>query len=259
MFRLVLLATIWLVALQNLLSQDMKGVEGRWPIVNITPEQAREKAIEEAKREALRKAGVAERITASDVLSTSDRNEQMFNSFSSIELNGSVTNYEVVRDELEKNSIDGQFYSVVTINATVKKYVTTLDPEFKIDVRGLRSNGYRNGEAIAFSVNPNREGYLKIFLFENTDAATQLFPNAYEPNRKMNAKETVHFPTVRSIEYNAEKSTAERQEHNLLLFVYTKSDVPFYGATTYQRVLGWINSIEPNGREVVVEQLLITE
>ena len=259
MHRLVLLVIMCHVALQNLFPQDIKGVEGRWPIVNITPEQAREKAIEEAKREALRRAGVTERITASDVLSTSDANEQMLYSFSNIELNVAVTHYELTKDEQVKNSIDGRFYAVVTINATVKKYATTPDLEFKIDVQGLRSNGYRNGETIAFSVTPNKEGYLKIFLFENTDVAAQIFPNEYEHNRKLNAKETVHFPTVRAIEYTAEKSTAKNQEHNLLLFVYTKSDIPFYGAATYRRTLGWINSIEPNEREVVIESLMITE
>jgi len=259
----IVLTVLCLVAIQRLFSQEIeiKGAEGQWAIINITPEQAREKAIEEAKKEALRRAGVTERIKSTEALSTFEANErsQLFSSFSSIELNGAVTQFEIKRDEQKKNSVDGLFYAVVDIDATVKKYTTVADPEFKIEVLGLRSNGYRNGEPIEFSVLPNRAGYLKIFLFENTDDAAQLFPNYYEPNRKLNAKETVRFPTVRIIEYIAEKSTADKQEHNLLLFVYTKNDIPFYGATTYQRVLAWIYNIEPNEREVVFENVMITE
>ena len=261
MSRLIL-TVLCFMTVQHLFSQEIKGAEGRWPVVNITPEQARNKAIEEAKKEALRIAGITESIKAADVLSTfeaNDRSSQLFSSFSSIELHGAVTRYEIVKDEIEKNSIDGLLYAIVVIDATVKKYTSVADPEFKIDVRGLRTNGYRKGETIVFSVNPNKEGYLKIFLFENTEEAVQLFPNRYETNRRLNAKETLRFPTVVGIDYTAEKSTTDKQEHNLLLFVYTKSDIPFYGDLTAQRVLGRINEIEPSEREVVIESILISE
>ena len=257
-----LLTSLCLILAQQLYSQEVRGVEGRWPIVNITPEQAREKAIEEAQKEALLKAGVSIRIRAAEVLSqseTNERNEQMFSMFSNIELSGAVTSYDIVRDEREISNIDGLIYAVVTINATVKKYATNPDPEFKIDVQGLRTNGYRNGESINFSVHPNKDGYLKIFLFENTEEAMQVFPNDFEQKRKLTAKEIVHFPTLSGIVYTAEKTVASRQQHNMLLFVYTKSDIPFYGTVNCRRVLEWINQIEPNDREVIVEPLLITE
>jgi hypothetical protein len=245
----------------RLVSQEIKGATGRWVIANITPEQAKEKAIEEAKKEALKMAGFEEQIKASDVLATldaNDKNTQVFNSFSSIELQGAVTGYTIVKHDEEKNAIDGKLYAVVVINATVKKYHTKADPEFKIAVGGLRSNGYKHGEPITFSVLPNKDGYLKVFLFENTDVASVVFPNDYEPNRRFRAKEKIVFPTG-DIDYTAEKSSTENLEHNMLLFVYTKSDVPFYGAATYPRVLGWVNGMEPNEREVIVENVLITE
>jgi hypothetical protein len=232
-----------------------------WAVVNITPEQAREKAIEEAKKDALRKAGVVERIKSSQTVSVIESNREsaeLFSMFSSIEMNGAVTDWNIKKDRLEISKVDGQPYWMIIIDATVKKYATMPDPEFKIDVRGLRTNGYSNGEAITFSVIPNKAGYLKIFLFENINDAALLFPNNFEPNRKMKDNEAVKFPTV-GIDYTAEKSTAEKQEHNLLMFVYTKNDIPFYGDVNCQRVMGWINGIEPNEREVVMRALLVTE
>ena len=258
----VVFCIICLFAFQRLYSQEIRGVEGRWQLTNITREEAREKAIEEAKKEALRRAGVEERIRATETVSTFEANDlfqQMYNAFSSVEMSGAVISFEVVRDDLERSKIDGQWYATVTINATVKKYTTTTDPEFKIDVRGLRSNGYRNGEVITFSVIPNKNGFMKIFVFENSRDATLLFPNDFEKNRKLKAKETINFPTVHGIEYYALKTTADRLEHNLWVFVYTKSDIPYYGAVTYHHVISWINNIEPSERDVIIEPLLITE
>ena len=258
----VVFCIISIIVVQRLYSQEIRGVEGRWQLTNITREEAREKAIEEAKREVLRRAGVEEHIRVTETVSTFEANDlfqQMYNAFSSVELNGAVTRFEIIRDDLERNNIDGQWYATVTINATVKKYTTSTDPEFKIDVRGLRNNGYRNGEVITFSVNPNKDGYLKIFVFENNHDATKLFPNDYETNRKIKSKETVNFPTMHGIEYYAVKKTIDRFEHNLWVFVYTKSDIPYYGTVSYQHVIGWINNIEPNERDVFIEPLLITD
>jgi hypothetical protein len=260
MYRFVILALCLSVA-QHLFSQEIKGAEGRWEIVNITPELARDRAIEEAKKKALRMAGIEEHIKVTETLAkfdANDRSTQIYNEFSSSEQRGAISDYTIVKDTQEKNSRDGKFYAVVVIDARVKKYHSTVDPEFKVNVSGLRSNGYKNGEAITFSVLPNKDGYLKVFLFENTDVASVVFPNDYELNRRFKAKEKVAFPTV-GIDYTAEKSTDKKLEHNLLLFVYTKSDIPFYGDTTYPRVLGWVNGIEPNEREVIVENILITE
>ena len=261
MFR-VIIVLLSLLCLQCLHAQEIKGVEGRWLLANISREEAREKAIEEAKKEALRRAGIEERIRATEALSTFSANEQfeqIYSSFSSVELNGAVTRYNVVKDDLEKDKGDGQWYAVVVINATVKKYATAPDPELKIEVKGLRSNGYRKGEAITFSVRPNRDGYLKIFIFENFNIASMLFPNELEQNRVMRTGESIDFPTVGAIEYFAQKTTDQKQEHNLWVFVFTKSNIPFYGEVSYQSALEWKNNIEPYDRYVFIEPLLITE
>jgi hypothetical protein len=243
----------------------VKGVEGRWAVVNITPEQARELAIEEAKKEALRKAGIGERIKSTQALAevdTYDRSTQIFNSFSSIEMNGAVTDYVIVRDEIEKNNIDGLMYAVVVLNAKVEKYKTSPDPEFKIFIDGLGNGIYKDGTPIRFTLLPNKEGFLKIFLFEDlveTAKATLVFPNHYEPNRRFAAKETVAFPTNEIIEYTAQKSSGENMESNTLLFVYTKLDIPFFNEPEYWHILNWVNRIEPDLRDVIVKPIFITK
>jgi hypothetical protein len=263
MWRITLVVLAFAMPLR-LASQEVRGAAGRWVIANISPEQAREKALEEAKKEALKMAGIEEHIKDTRtlaVLDANDRNTQVFNAFSSIELRGAVTDYTIVKDDVEKSSLDGKLYAVVVIDATVKKYHTTADPEFKIAVSGLRPNGYRNGDPITFAVMPNKAGFLKIFLFDYADGTTLLFPNSYEPNRMLAAKKAATFPVNADIlDYIATKENADTDtESNVLLFVYTKTDIPFYGDITYPRILGWVNAMEPDVREVVVRQTLITK
>jgi len=115
MFRIAVDIIACLIIAQCLYSQEIRGVEGRWQLTNISREDARERAIVEAKKEALRRAGVEERIRATEAVSTFSSNEkfqQMFSSFSSVELSGAITKYEVVRDDLERNNIDGQWYAI---------------------------------------------------------------------------------------------------------------------------------------------------
>jgi hypothetical protein len=243
-------------------TQKIKNAEGQWLVVNITPEQAREKALEEAKKDALRKAGVSERIKSSNTVSVVAGNREsseLFSMFSNIEMEGGVTEWTFKKDAIEINSIDGQPYWNVIIDATVKKYSTMPDPEFKIDVAGLRSNGYRNGEEITFSVTPNKDGYLKIFLFENVDDASQLFPNEFEQNSKLQEKKTVIFSKdAIGFGFDAVKTSAEKHEHNVLLFVYTKGDIPFSGTATRKNILVWLNKIERDQREIVMETIVIS-
>lgn len=239
---------------------EVRGAEGRWAIANITPERAKGKALAEAKREALRLAGVSERVRATDALSSmSDGSDtwQVFNSFSSIEVGGAVVDYDIVENNIIKEN--EAIYSVVRINAKVKIYKTDIDDEFKLSVSALRRSGYKHGEPIEFSVLPNKSGYLKIFLFEDTENANLVYPNLYEADKLFVEKTPVFFPTNKMIQYTAQKMKRGKIEHNYLIFVYTKKDIPFAAKVTYKSVLNWINDIEPSERDVVFESVLITE
>ncbi len=256
----ILIVLVCTLLPQLLLSQTVRveGAAGRWPIVNITPEKAGELALGEAKKEALRLGGVEEVVRSTDALySRSERSySQLFSSFSTVEMQGAVVDYAIVDTRQEKD-IDGRFYAVVVIDALVKKYSSRPDPQFVLAVAGLEAGGYKAGDAVRFSVTPAQEGFLKIFLVEDSQKASQLFPNPKEPDRKFAAGARVFFPTNRTIRYTAEKSSAGKVEHNYLVLVYTKDNIPWSGETTYENLLKWINAIEPSGRCVVFEEIII--
>src|SRR6187401_419105 len=59
-------------------TKQVEGVKGEWIISNdITPIQARAKAIDQAKAEALRLAGVPEYVTESNVLYKTEKDNEL--------------------------------------------------------------------------------------------------------------------------------------------------------------------------------------
>src|SRR6187401_456754 len=83
-----LLRALCLVAMSIVCShaqtRSLTGVKGSASIVNITPEHAKLKAIEEAKVEALRLAGVEEWVQSVDFLETREVNNKVTDFFHSL-------------------------------------------------------------------------------------------------------------------------------------------------------------------------------
>lgn len=227
----------------------IKEVSGRCYISNITPEEAKERAIQEAKKEALRQAGISETIRATDALTTEAKDadfKQVFNSFSTVELSGQVTDFEVINEVFDKDEFNN-LYVEVTINAEVIKYDTQRDPSFEIQVDHIEPY-YKEGNKLTFDFKPYKEGYLKIFLFDGEKTSYLLFPNSYEPNRQFRSDQVYSFPMSPKIDYWLE--TEKEQEVNHLVFVYTKTDIPFTKPVKYKNIISWINTISPDQRVV---------
>lgn len=235
----------------------VEKVIGECTLANITPEQAKACAVERAKQTALERAGVEQSVKATTTLMTEENSQgfsDAFTSFSSVEMRGGIVEYELFDLGVVK-IYDTHVYRVA-INATVKKYTNFPDPYFQINVSGLQRS-YQNDKPITFSVTPMLPGYLKIFLFENTEQASLVYPNAYEVNRPFGGSEERFFPTNPIMEYAAEKKSGSRSEHNYLVFVYTKKDIPFLKEPTYENILSWIYAMEPDQRTVKFEDLII--
>lgn len=93
----ILLLGVTLHSSLNLFGQQKKKVEnvkGEWVVSNdITLTQARENAINQAKVEALRVAGVPEFISESNLMFRSEKKEQMkefFQSMTTIDVSGEI-------------------------------------------------------------------------------------------------------------------------------------------------------------------------
>ncbi|MDR2087238.1 MAG: DUF4384 domain-containing protein [Dysgonamonadaceae bacterium] len=249
---------LWFVILAlNVLISDaqnddikIKNARGEWSISNITPEQAYDKALIEAKFEALRMAGIDESINAINSLySTNEGND--YTGISSIELGGEVIDFTIVDKKIEQKKVGGfdALIAKVTIDAVVRKYKKKRDSAFQIQVSGIERS-YKDGDHLTFSFMPHKDGYLKIFAFEDDNTGYVLYPNVHEKNKYFQAGVQIKFPVSKEFDYELAKiNPLKATENNLLIFVFTKHDIPFFEEDiNYHSVLNWIAKISPDER-----------
>ena len=195
---------------------------GTCVISNITPEQAKKKAVKEAKNQALLQAGVSEQIMAYSsfqTLSTNDTTIEYFSSLTNVVNQGEVVNWELLSERRFVNEFDNFVYEVV-IKASVIKHQIKPDPNFSAHISGLKPV-YYEGEPLEFNAEVSQKGFVHVFLI-NGNEVSPLFPNLYEPQKVFDMSTAHHFPANNDIEYEL---TLESQntENNTLAFVYTKN------------------------------------
>ncbi len=222
----------------------------------ITPAQARQEAINQAKVEALRKAGVTENLQSYQSLFKSEVDNDFTEFFSSdvqAELQGAVKDYTIVSEE---NKVDGSvFFIEITIDATVILYDAKPDPTFSVRVNGVKGI-YENGEELKFSVFSTQDCYLHIFTISDFDTWL-LYPNQYEEQKVIPASKNVEFPFGHVEYWLAKNEKAKDVEMNRVVFVFTKQPVSFLNftlkedqITTNEAVFSWIYGLMPDQRKV---------
>jgi len=242
-------------------AQDTKKVEnikGEWIISNdITPVQAREKAIDQAKAEALRQAGVPEYVTESNLSYKTEKNNSLkdiHNSLTSIDVSGEISEFKIFKEEKRKNEFGNLTYEV-WINATVTLHKTSKDPGFDINVNGIRES-YRSPEELAFEIMPSKEGFLNIFILSD-DESLHLYPNKFEKQEKFEGGKSYKFPRSRALDY--EVSSEESMEVNYVILLYTKGEIPFLEKETSENILQFIARIDPSQKCLKSYSILIRQ
>jgi len=234
----------------------VKGATGEAEIVGrISEEEARRQALNNAKVEALRRAGVGEKIQTYENLFRSEFNNDFTEFFSTdihAELQGAIQNYEIVSHRRKVDEVTNLFMVEVTIDASVILYSTKPDPTFNVKVDGIKGI-YDEGEFITFSIFSTQDCYLHIFSI--TDNYTGLlYPNNFEKFQLINGNAEMKFP-FGHLDYEAFKS-GKGVDTNRMVFVFTKSPVQFLNhtgeeqLTSSETIFSWIYSIMPNERVV---------
>ena len=234
----------------------IEGATGVGVIVGrVSESDARREAINEAKIEALRRAGVSEYLTSYELLFTSEADHDYSEFFSSdiqSELQGAVQTYSVVREQRSLNPHSNLFELEVTIDATIIKYTTRPDPAFITKVEGIKGV-YNHGELLGFSVLSTMDCYLNIFNITD-EKAYMMYPNPWEIQEEIKGGIRKEFP-FGYVEYYLEKDSPE-PEVNRLIFVFTKTPVYFLRhqdeeqLTNSEDIFSWIYSITPDIRRV---------
>jgi hypothetical protein len=264
---LIIIATIISITLFPQKIVTIKNVKGSYilpPKSDISLKTAYEKAVNEAKLEALRKAGVPENISSSDILTTNQKGDnfkQELSSILAVELSGAVLNDTVLNQSMSKDQF-GNIVVEVVINADVIKYEKLSDPSFEFKVNGIKEY-YENNDLMKFSFLPLSDGYLKIFNINDAENYL-IYPYKDKENPQLNDEtgklfdiaQEYQFPLNKNMGNPATKEvgymlyTELAREHNYLIFVFTKENIAFAEKPTYKNILSWMYRITPDKRKV---------
>lgn len=256
--------TLWIAGIllyvSPVISQDIievKGIVGEAPIVGrISEDEARKQALNSAKVEALRKAGVGENIQTYENLFRSELNNDFTEFFSSdiqTELRGAIQSYEIVSHRRKVDPVTNLFMVEVTIDAAVILYKSSPDPTFNVKVEGIKAI-YGEGELLTFSLQATQACYLHVFSI--TDNYTcLLYPNMLEKFQEIKPNQRMEFP-FGNLDYLLFKS-GKGIDNNRMVFVFTKKPIQFLKhsggeeqLTASETIFSWIYSIMPEERMV---------
>lgn len=241
-FYLFLISVFELSIVKSQTIKNLKDIKGEWVISNdITPVQARENAINQAKVEALRQAGVPEYVAQSNIFYQSEKRLQLkevFESLTTVDVSGEISEFSIVKEAKKINEL-GTLIFEVWINAKVVIHETPKDPGFEIDVSGVRDS-YLSPDKLSFEIKPWKDGFLTVFIISE-DESSLLFPNSFERQEKLLAGNIYNFPKSKALDY--EVTSKNSVEVNYLLLLYTKQEIPFTKNQTTENILHFIAQI----------------
>lgn len=238
----------------------VRGAAGRWEVSgDITMAEAEERALNEAKKEALRKAGIMENVWSVFGQVTSENGsmfEEAFSSVSVLAIDGLVNIVSKKTDDLW-DPVAKKLFKVVTIDALVTKNEVQEDKSYILEVTGIEPV-YKESEPFTCSVRVyGADSYLKFFWF-GEDGASMIYPNEYEDDIIFRAGEKYMFPVSENIELAMEKADAEADVEKVnIIAVATKKNFPYIGKQDYQSILTWIFNIPADQRTLFYNMTLI--
>lgn len=217
---------------------------------HLSPEQVKQKAINNAKINALKKGGIEENINSyTDYFRKESDNtfEELFTSDILSNIEGTVKDIEVV-DARPSFTAENQIKYTVTINCTVVKYNVTKDLSFDAWIEGIQPF-YQSGSGLTFTIKPTIPCYARVFAF--TDEPFPIYPNQVEKSKLLPAMEITSFPDPLKIEsYEVTTEKADKETHRMVV-VLLKNDLYYTGSKVgYKEIIDWIMTIPPDERKL---------
>ena len=185
---------------QSTAQQSTRALENGWiestaqvEIVHISPENAREQAIDKACEQALESYGVditgrklyivgedSENVTRDDYIHLTDQTTQ-----------GIIVEKKVIDEKIF--TLGNSFFSQVTVQVKIDKQEGEKDPFFSLDA-SLNKEHFQEYETLEISCVPSKDCYLTILNICSNDTVYALFPNKYRDDNLVRSGEEFQFP-----------------------------------------------------------------
>ncbi|MDO4164509.1 MAG: DUF4384 domain-containing protein [Bacteroides sp.] len=252
---IVLMMTAPLYAQQK--PVKVKGAQGRWQVSEeVTLKEAEERAFMEAKKEALRKAGVMENVWSVFGQITQEHGTEFSEAYSQMNVLAIGGMVNVTQKKVEEIwDVDSRsLYKVVTIDALVQKE-QEVDKSYALEVKGIATL-YKEGDLFTCRLKVHgTDSYLKLFWFDSKGGEL-IYPNTYEGDNLLTAGREYSIPFSNAVDYRMEKQGRDSEKINMMM-VATKENIPFTDEVTYQNVLKWVYAIPGSKRCAFYDMILI--
>ncbi len=200
--KTILLSSIFLFAIASaedthstLTKGELEGVvivEGFSAMENITKEDARRLAIEDAERNAVEQvAGVT--VSADTLVNNFTVSADVISAIPY----GKVIEKEIIEEDIktikdEKRKTPSSIYHV-KLKAKVAKEKGNIDPYFRLDA-SLNRTVYKDGDEMQIKIKPSRDCHITIFNILEDDSVLTLIPNRHIRDTFIKANEHLIFP-----------------------------------------------------------------
>lgn len=224
----------------------------------MTGEQAIEFARREAKKEALRIAGVKEHVwSVFGVNLSSEENDPAFleaySEQSFVAIDGMLNGYEE-KITTEFNADLGVPIRVVTITAYVDAEEQIEDLTYKLRVDGLK-DAYNNGDEFDCTLRIyGYDSFLKVFYF-NDEVADLIYPVEFDRGM-LYSKDVVHKIPANT-KFIATKSPEDEHAYVNMVFVATKRNFPYTAKPDAKSIMSWIYNLPADERAFEMRQITI--
>lgn len=225
---------------------------------HMTGEQAIEFARREAKKEALRIAGVKEHVwSVFGVNLSSEGNDPAFleaySEQSFVAIDGMLSGYEE-KITTEFNADLGVPIRVVTITAYVDAEGQVEDLTYKLRVDGLKDT-YNNGEEFDCTLRIyGYDSFIKVFYF-NDEEADLIYPVEFDRGM-LYSKDAVHKIPANT-KFIATKSPEDEHAYVNMVFVATRRNFPYTAKPDAKSIMSWIYNLPADERAFEMRSITI--
>ena len=253
---------------------------------NETQREVVERLIKNIKSEALRKAGIKEKITSftqdviSEATSSQDKVDQYVTYFNSVELSnitGYIEDFQPAPPKWEYKEEWDKFCVSISASMKVRKYKTKEDPGFsaKVTLNNTlnKTTFYKAGEYLNYNITPTQDCWLTIFYLTFNECSL-IYPlkNLNQEMVTSNMQSKIYkknkSDNVISNYIMASKSSMEEVETGVILTVMTKTEIPFSQTETdslgyetkvvsTETIMDWIFQIEKDQRYIDYKQISV--
>jgi len=236
-------------------------------VENITPEQAREKAIQKACQLAIEQFAGIEITGRTSLIQAESNNEITMDHFS--KLTNQVSNGIILEKEIleEVNyAVNEGILKSVTLKIKVGKQQGKADPYFSIDAN-LNKTYFQEGEELLLSVTSSKDCYLTILNIMSDENVTTVFPNQYREDNFVKANELFELPNENDnklgIMFKVHLPLDKLEDTEIIKIIATKEPVSINinsdFSTAFEALQNWLVTIPRDQIEEIDLQYFIVK